>query len=169
MDEFIKKLRDKERITVLFLCSGNIVRSPAAEMLFEAELSKRFKSTRVRSISGATTYFNSRIMDFTKDFLIKEGIPPERILKFFPRNIKQYPELLEQADLIIGMVGTHIRLIPKEYREKAITLSELATGEKYNIPDPWGDSYSAYQEVFEVVKEFTLKLVDKFEEWKLVP
>lgn len=169
MDQFLEHLRSKEQITVLFLCSGNIVRSPAAEMLFEAELDKHYGTTRVKAISGATTYFNSRIMDFTKDFLVKEGIPSERILKFFPRNIKQYSELLDEADIIIGMVATHIRLIPKEYREKAFTLSELATGEKYDIPDPWGDTFSAYQEVFETVKEYILKLVDKFAEWKLVP
>ena len=169
MDIIISELRAKDEITVLFLCSGNIVRSPTAEMLFEAEFSKRYGKTRIKSVSGATTYFNERIMDFTKDFLIKEGIPPERILKFYPRNFKKYPEMLENADLIIGMVGTHLRLIPKKYREKAFTLSELATGEKYNIPDPWGDTLKAYTEVFEVVKDYILKLVDKFEEWQLVP
>lgn len=168
MEQLISRLREKEEITILFLCSGNIVRSPAAEMLLELELSKRFGTTRIKATSGATTYFNQRIMDFTKDFLLKEGISAERIYKFNPRNIKEYPELLEQADIIIGMSKTHIRLLPQQYRDKAFILSELATGEKFNIPDPWGDSAKAYAEVFAVVKNYITKLVDHLEEWQLM-
>jgi protein-tyrosine-phosphatase len=108
-------------------------------------------------------------MNITTKLLIDAGVPPERILKFFPRNIGQYPQLLEQADIIIGMESTHIRLLPKEYRSKSFLLSELATGEKHNIPDPWGDDSSAYQEAFEIIKEYIQKLVDKFEEWGLIP
>jgi protein-tyrosine-phosphatase len=168
MDELLLKLREKEEITVLFLCSGNIVRSPMAEMLLELELNNRYKKTRIKSISGATTYFNDRIMDFTKDLLIKEGVSADRIYKFRPRNVKQHPELLD-ADLIIGMEPTHIRLIPKEYRSKAFILSELAIGERRDIPDPWGDAIGAYLEVFKVIKELIKELVNRFEEWGLVP
>ncbi|MHA1651089.1 MAG: arsenate reductase/protein-tyrosine-phosphatase family protein [Candidatus Helarchaeota archaeon] len=169
MDELLAQLRQKDKIVVLFLCSGNIVRSPMAEMLLELELKKRFGPTRIKAISGATTYFNQVIMDITKDLLIQEGVPPERILQFYPRNVKQYPELLEEADLIIGMEKTHIRLIPKKYRSKATTLSLLATGKEHNIPDPWGDEIQAYHQVFEVIKDYIKQLVDKFVEWKLIP
>ncbi|MHA1266087.1 MAG: arsenate-mycothiol transferase ArsC [Candidatus Helarchaeota archaeon] len=169
MEPLITQLQAKNQITILFLCSGNIVRSPAAEMLLELELRKRYGSTRIIATSGATTYYNDCIMDFTKEFLLKEGVPIERIHRFYPRNIKQYPNLLDEADVIIGMVGTHIRLLPKKYRSKAFTLSEIAAGEKYNIPDPWGDSYAAYQEVFQVVKDYIYKLVKRLEEWGLVP
>lgn len=169
MDELISTLKKKETIVVLFLCSGNIVRSPIAEMLLEMELEKRFGKTRIKAISGATTYFNDRIMDITKDLLIKAGVPPKRLLQFYPRNIKQYPELLEQADIIIGMEGTHVRLLPKQYRSKSFTISELAAGEKKDIPDPWGDDLSVYQEAFDAIKAYITKLVDRFEKWQLIP
>ncbi len=169
MEDYIKTLKNKKEITILFLCAGNIVRSPAAEMLLELELQKKYGQTRIRAISGATTYFNEVIMDFTKDYLIKEGVSQDRIYQFFPRNVKKYPELLEKADLIIGMENTHIRLLPKEYRAKGSTLAMLAIGEKVNIPDPWGDDIGSYLEVFNVVKEYIEKLVEKFEEWGLVP
>jgi protein-tyrosine phosphatase len=169
LDELISTLRKKETIVVLFLCAGNIVRSPIAEMLLELELEKRFGKTRIKVISAATTYFNDRIMDITKDLLINAGVPPERILKFYPRNIRQYPELLEQADIIIGMEGTHVRLLPKQYRFKSFTISELAAGEKKNIPDPWGDELGVYQEAFDTIKAYITKLVDRFEKWQLIP
>lgn len=169
MEELLPKLIKKDEITILFLCSGNIVRSPAAEMLLELELEKRFGKTRIKLISGATTYFNERLLDITKDYLIKEGVPPERIFKFFPRNVKKYPELLEEADIIIGMTGTHVRLIPKKYRAKAFILSKLATGKKYNIPDPWGDALDTYLEIFAIVKDYIKQLVDNLEKWKLIP
>lgn len=169
LDQLIPTLKNKEEIVVLFLCAGNIVRSPIAEMLLELELEKRFDKTRIKVISGGTTYFNDRIMDITKDLLINADVPPERILKFYPRNIRQYPELLEQADIIIGMESTHVRLLPKQYRSKSFTISELAADEKRNIPDPWGDELRVYQEAFETIKEYITKLVDKFEAWQLIP
>ncbi len=169
MDKLLPQLRGKTEIKVLFLCAGNIVRSPMAEMLLEFELERKYGNTRIKPFSGATTYVNDRIMEISKDLLMKEGITQERIYKFFPRHIREYPELLEDADLIIGMESTHTRLIPKEYRFKAFTLSELAAGEKRNIPDPWGDELSAYQEAFEVIKDYIKKLVVKLEDWGLIP
>jgi low molecular weight protein-tyrosine phosphatase len=169
LDELISTLKKKETIVVLFLCAGNIVRSPIAEMLLEMELEKRFGKTRIKVISAATTYFNDRIMDITKNLLINAGVTPMRILQFYPRNIRQFPELLEQADIIIGMEGTHVRLLPKQYRSKSFILSEIAVGEKVNIPDPWGDELSVYQDAFKKIKEYITKLVDRFEEWRLIP
>ena len=169
MDALIAQLKEKDQIVVLFLCSGNVVRSPMSEMLLESELERRYGKTRMKTNSGATTYFNKVIMSVTKDLLMEEGVPPERILRFFPRNVKKYPELLEEADLIIGMEGTHTRLIPKKFRSKAFVLSTLATGKKYDIPDPWGDELGVYKETLVVIKDYIKQLVDKFEEWGLVP
>jgi protein-tyrosine-phosphatase len=169
MDDIIANLKKKDKIVILFLCAGNTVRSPMAEMLLELELKRRYGKTRIHAISGGTTFFNDVIMDVTKDLLIKEGVTQERMFQFFPRNVKKYPELLEEADLIIGMEGTHVRLIPKKYRNKGTTISMLSTGEKYNIPDPWGDAIGVYRETLEVIKDYIKQLVDKFEEWGLIP
>ncbi|MHA1276906.1 MAG: arsenate reductase/protein-tyrosine-phosphatase family protein [Candidatus Helarchaeota archaeon] len=169
MDQLIAQLRNIEEINILFLCAGNICRSPMAEMYLELKLEQQYGLTRIRTASGGTTYYNERLMDITKDWLIQEGVSPERILKFFPRNVKEYPELLETADLIIGMESTHIRLIPKKYRGKGITLAVLATGKKYNIPDPWGDAIGVYHETFTIIKDYLQQLIAKFEEWGLVP
>ncbi len=165
MEKLLAQLKEKEEINILFLCSGNICRSPMAEMYLELELQRRFGETRIKTTSGATTYFNQRIMDITKDWLIDEGVPPERILQFFPRNVKEHPDLLEGADLIIGMEGTHIRLIPKEYRPKGTTLSVIAAGKKHNIPDPWGDAIGVYHETFGIIKDYLHQLIEKMEEW----
>lgn len=46
IDEFLSELKNKEKIRVLFVCLGNICRSPAAEGMFKAILEERGEEGR---------------------------------------------------------------------------------------------------------------------------
>ena len=160
MESFKNSLRNKKKpITFLFLCSGNICRSPIAEMLFEKLALERNVRYQIISTSGAVQFHNDMICWEATQILRKEGIDDGRIKDFFPRHISNYPELLK-ADVILTMEDKHIRAIPKEYRTKAFLLSEFANESPINIIDPYGDSIEVYGEITKEIKYYLNKILD---------
>jgi ribose 5-phosphate isomerase B len=129
--------------TVLFVCTGNVCRSPMAEGLFRHATRGR---TDCRAISAGVGAL--------------EGQPPSphavRALKELGIDISQQrsrmltPELVEQADYIFGMTHSHVdsvNLLFPQAAEKMFLLREfdetLDEFEK-DISDPIGGSYETY-------------------------
>ncbi|MHA2297996.1 MAG: arsenate reductase/protein-tyrosine-phosphatase family protein [Candidatus Hodarchaeales archaeon] len=140
--DVIKQLTaEKKRVSILFVCSGNIIRSPYAEMLFEKmiaeqdhELSSRFKVD-----SGAVTYKNVNISTMSMNALMAEGVLSERIKKFFPRHIDDHPDLFSQADLILVMTTEHLSRLEK-YENKSYLITSFAGLSEEDVPDPYFES-----------------------------
>src|SRR5580704_14391285 len=129
--------------TVLFVCTGNICRSPMAEGLFRHATRGRSDFQVVSAGVGAL-----------------EGQPPSlhavRALKELGVDISQQrsrmltPDLVDQADYIFGMTHSHvdsINLLFPHAAEKTFLLREfdetLDEFEK-DISDPIGGSYETY-------------------------
>jgi RpiB/LacA/LacB family sugar-phosphate isomerase len=129
--------------TVLFVCTGNVCRSPMAEGLFRHATRGRADCRAISAGVGAL-----------------EGQPPSphavRALKELGIDISQQrsrmltPELVEQADYIFGMTHSHVdsvNLLFPQAAEKMFLLREfdetLDEFEK-DISDPIGGSYETY-------------------------
>src|SRR3954451_4548271 len=129
--------------TVLFICTGNVCRSPMAEGIFR------------RAVQGRGDY---RI--FSAGLGAMEGQPPSpygvqavRELGIDISNQRSRmltPELVQQADYIFGMTHSHIDTVMMLYpqaAEKTFLLREfddtLDFFEK-DISDPIGGSYEIY-------------------------
>jgi protein-tyrosine-phosphatase len=157
----LKALSAQKIIKVVFICSGNVMRSPYAEMLFEKYIKDRQMSgPRVISESLAVTYRNSSILDQTYNLLIENGVSPERIAQFTPRHVNDHPEVCQEADLIFGMTEDHLKSLV-DWQEKAFLLSKFVSGpDAEEIPDPFfiKDAWKAYA----MVKEKVKGLVDLF-------
>ncbi|MHA1230696.1 MAG: arsenate reductase/protein-tyrosine-phosphatase family protein [Candidatus Helarchaeota archaeon] len=168
MESFLEKLRLKKKpIRFLFLCSGNICRSPMAEMLFEKLAKERGVGDQIESISGAVIFHNDMIMWETAQVLREEGINDERINKFYPRHISRYPELLE-ADVILTMEKRHLSAIPKNYLNKSFLLSEFAGCSSNDVSDPYGDFIDTYKEIANEIKYYLNKILDILIEKKIL-
>jgi RpiB/LacA/LacB family sugar-phosphate isomerase len=129
--------------TILFVCTGNICRSPMAEGLFRHATRGRSDCRAISAGVGAM-----------------EGQPPSphavRALKELGIDISQQrsrmltPDLVEQADYIFGMTHSHVdsvNLLFPQATEKMFLLREfdetLDEFEK-DITDPIGGSYETY-------------------------
>jgi glycine hydroxymethyltransferase len=129
--------------TILFVCTGNICRSPMAEGIFRHATRGRGSYNVVSAGLGAA-----------------EGQPPSpyavQAVKELGIDISNQrsrmltPELVEQADFIFGMTHSHVdtvMLLHPEAAEKTFLLREfdetLDLFEK-DISDPIGGSYEVY-------------------------
>ncbi|MBR2215563.1 MAG: low molecular weight phosphotyrosine protein phosphatase [Selenomonadaceae bacterium] len=147
---------------ILFVCHGNICRSPMAEfvmkdMVRKAGLEKEIlvdsKACRTDEI-GSDTYYG------TKNKLREEGIP------FTPRRASQitYADYAEY-DYIIGMDGENMRDLQRlthgDPQGKTYRLLELA-GETRDVADPWytDDFTATYRDVTKGCAALLMKLKD---------
>lgn len=112
---------------VLVVCTGNVCRSPMAEMLFRAGLAARFgdRHTEISVTSAGTCVRPGSTLDErTADWLCDVGIDKR---PFVPRQLDS--QMITEAELVLTLTREHRRavlgLTPKAVRY-TFTLRELA-------------------------------------------
>jgi len=116
---------------ILFVCTGNINRSAAAEIMFNAIFKKiaHAKSCAVNGKSGVP------ITPKMTKVLIDNGFPQTS-----HRSTAISNELLDWADIIIGFQPSHLTNIAKR-GHRAINIVDFIPGNKQKkVPDPHFDS-----------------------------
>lgn len=108
--------------TVLFVCTGNVCRSPSAQLLFQASVNGR-NDIAVLS-AGTHALVNAGIDDSTATVLARLGFDPTR-----HRGAQFEPPMARQADLILTAAREHrdfvISQMPTAYR-RTFTMKEFA-------------------------------------------
>lgn len=139
--------------SILFVCMGNICRSPMAEAIFRDQFEQRGESDKFNVDSAATSRW-------------EVGNPPHRgtqkLLKAHNISVKGMRARqvttndFHQADFIIGMdrenVEDLLRIAPAGTQEKIhLYLDLVPEKEDEGIPDPWytGD----FDETYGLIKE----------------
>ena len=118
---------------MIFICHGNICRSPMAQFIFLDEINKRGLGEQYDVYSMAVSYEEegNDIDSRAKNQLIKNGIP----FSYHPAHRIQLDEYRE-ADMIYVMDHSNLnilkRLFPYEDYSKVQLLND-----PYEISDPW--------------------------------
>lgn len=119
---------EKKRTKIIFVCHGNICRSPMAEFIFRQLVKEEGRENEFAISSAAVSYEEegNGIYPYAADTLRKHGIPfgrhqAHRISK------KEY----EEADLVIVMDSSNLRLMGRisENCDKVHKLLEYADAE----------------------------------------
>ena len=147
-------------IKVLFVCHGNICRSPMAEFLFKDYVEKNGKSSEfsIESCATSTEEIGNSVHYGTRRILNNLGIDCS---KKRARQITQKD--FEKFDFIIAMDYNNLRWL-KGYKgfEKVKLLLEYA-GVNRSISDPWytGDFNETYDDIMLGIKHFYKYLEDE--------
>ena len=140
-------------IKVLFVCHGNICRSPMAEFLFKDYVAINGKSTEfyIESCATSTEEIGNSVHYGTRRILGNLGIDCSNKRA---RQIKQYD--FNKFDYIIAMDLNNLRWL-RGYKgyEKVKLLLEYA-GLNRSIADPWytGDFNETYDDIMKGLKAF---------------
>lgn len=146
-------------INVLFVCLGNICRSPMAEGVFRNLLEKENLTSKVSVDSAATSswHIGSPPHKGTLAILKKYNISANGLVG---RQLTK--EDFEKFDYIIGMDESNVKNIfeitGKPLHPKIIRLLDLTEHNK-DVPDPYytGD----FEETYQLVSEGCLALLEK--------
>ena len=136
-------------IKILFVCHGNICRSPMAEFIMKDMVEKQGIANEFYIASAATSMeeIGNPVHHGTRDRLAREGISTagKYALRMEPGDYQKY-------DYIIGMDNWNyrniLRIVGKDKEHKVSLLLDY-TDHPRDVADPWytGDFEKTYEDV----------------------
>ena len=160
---YLDTLKDKEKIKVLFVCLGNICRSPAAEAVMLREVKERGVAGRWEIDSAGTG--NYHIGDLADPRMREHA--SRRGLKLLHRARQVSVSDFNDFDLIIGMDNSNLRnlraLSPTvETDRKIVAMSEFFPDAPYDyVPDPYYEGAEGFELVLDLLQTGCRNLVSR--------
>lgn len=142
--------------TIQFVCVGNICRSPMAELYAQKRFAEENLTFKAES-SGLMDAIN-QISSHSKTMLEMNGIPVEQK---FSRQINE--NILSKSAIVVCMskqIKHHLLQRFPNAVNKVFTFAEFTDNEK-DIDDPYGLEIDAYKKAWNLIKNYTDKLVIK--------
>ena len=149
-------------VKILFICLGNICRSPMAEFLFKDMVAKRGLADKFYIASAATSSYEigNPVHPGTRNKLAQHGISvaSKTAVQLSKADYNKY-------DYLIGMEASNIRnilrIVGSDNRHKVYKLLQFAGSER-DIADPWytGNFDVTYNDIHEgctALLEYLLK------------
>ena len=136
----------KNSTKIIFVCSGNMIRSAFAELLAKHRIPN---FTNFYSIG--TTYFNRELSSFASIALSSRNVPDDLIKSFISTHMSNFDQGGDPEDCFLVMSEDHYDTIHREYPNSNIFYISELLGEKIEIKDPY--FFGGYPDVFEYISE----------------
>ena len=145
---------------ILFVCTGNMCRSPMAQILFQNLIAKEpwLGSAGIEVDSAGTRVSRGGASPDAVQVMREHGLD---LSSFRSKPVEG--KLVEWADLILAMEADHAREIVARYPEARTKTSLLSVyaGEDGGVPDPIGCGIEAYRQCAASLKSLVGKVADK--------
>jgi protein-tyrosine phosphatase len=149
-------------IQVLFVCLGNICRSPTAQGVFEGKLASRFDTSlfQGKSISevfyvdsaGTAAWHIGKAPDTRSQLAAKQR--GYDLSKLSARQVSDKD--FSKFDYILAMDKANLRTLqercPREYQYKLALFLDYAEGSEQEVPDPYYGGESGFNHVLDLIE-----------------
>ncbi|RWL40893.1 low molecular weight phosphotyrosine protein phosphatase [Mesorhizobium sp. M2E.F.Ca.ET.209.01.1.1] len=150
--------------SVLFVCLGNICRSPLAEGVFRTVWAERGRGRVMLLDSAGTGGWHAGQEPDRRSIAVaaRHGvdISGQRARKVLPEDFARF-------DLILGMDRANARdlkaLAPSAARDRIHLYLDFATGKAADVPDPYYDGAEAFAAVYRMIREASEALAKRLE------
>jgi protein-tyrosine phosphatase len=148
--------------SILFVCLGNICRSPLAEGVFRAAAAERGLAQRFRLDSAGTGGWHAGSAPDPRSVAVaaRHGID---ITGQCARKV--VPEDFETFDLLLGMDHSNVeelrRLAPRPARTKIHLFLDYAGIGDRDVPDPYFGGPDGFADVYRMIREASESLLDR--------
>lgn len=158
-----EELRTKDKIGVLFVCLGNICRSPAAEAMFRTVVEQRGDSARFELDSAGTTAYHSGQQPDKRMRVhaLQRGIRLEHVCR------RVQADDFERFDVIVGMDASNLQNLRQmapsvEAARKIVGMAEFfSAGSRYDcVPDPYYEGAEGFELVLDLLDEACVNLYE---------
>lgn len=146
---------------ILFVCLGNICRSPLAEALFVHKINARGLAEKFEADSCGTSNYN--IGDGPDHRTVKNatrnGVPMNHVARQLTRaDINQYDRILVMDQQNLKNV---LAVSDPEHHSKIMMMRSFdPEGEEKEVPDPYYGGEQDFQEVFEILDRSVQGLIE---------
>lgn len=149
---------------ILFVCMGNICRSPLAQGILAHIVEKQQIAHRIVIDSAGTDAWHVGNAPDPRSVAIakRHGID---ITRQKARQVK--PSDFEGFDLILAMDEDNLAklsaICPVQYAQKLYLFSDYATGDRSNVPDPYYGGDDGFKTVYTMLFSGCMSLVARLE------